>query len=397
MSSKRPTVLVTIGTRPELIKLAPVIHRLRRDEDIDSRVVFTAQHRGLLDQMAAFFHIEPDVDLDVMRAAQGLSALTGRLLRGLDAVLHEYEPDLVIGQGDTTTVLSTALACYHRRVRFAHLEAGLRTDNLYSPFPEEGNRRLVGQLAAMHFAPTRIAKDRLISEGVNPATIHLTGNTVVDTLLETASRENLDLPIEADTTGPLILLTVHRREHFGDALHGILRAVRILATLHPKATVLFPCHPNPAVRQVAETMLAGTDNIRIVDPLDYGQLIAVMRRSDMVMTDSGGIQEEAPSLGVPLLVLRDSTERPEGVEAGVAQLVGTNPSRILDVACQVLAKGFKRPAVLPAPNPYGDGKAAQRVVRHVRDALGLPTFSKSALSNANAPSNPQTELEFRAA
>ncbi len=356
-------VALTIGTRPELIKLAPVIAQLRaRPLDFDVRVIFTAQHRGLLDQMADFFGIQPDVDHDLMRPNQTLSDLTGRLLTALDRTLAELVPDVVLGQGDTTTVLATALACYYRQVPFCHVEAGLRTADIYSPFPEEGNRRMVGQLASLHFAPTADARDRLLAEGVDPDKVLLTGNTVVDALLQTAARDDLPLPAVVADAKRLVLLTMHRRENAGEPRQRVLRAVRILADLFPDVTILFPCHPNPSVREPALAMLQGIRNVHVVEPLDYGELVAVLKRAELVLTDSGGLQEEAPSLNVPLLVLRDETERPEGVASGVAQLVGTEPSRILEAACKILqAPRVELP--LPGKNPYGDGHAAARIVR----------------------------------
>lgn len=361
-------VLCAIGTRPEAIKMAPVVHALRGDARFAARVLFTGQHRELLDQVDAYFGIAPDRDLAVMQAGQALPALTARLIEGLDATLADEAPDVVLAQGDTTTVFATALACYYRRIPFGHVEAGLRTDDLFSPYPEEANRRLASVLTTHHFAPTARACDNLLREGVPGERVHITGNTVVDALQGLAARE-LPLPF-AVPEGPLVLITLHRREHFGAPLRGILEALRRVFEARPGVTGVYPVHPNPQVREPALEVLGGLANVRLVDPLDYGGFMALMRRATLLMTDSGGVQEEAPSLGIPLLVLRDVTERPEGVEAGVARLCGTDPERIYQAAVHLLDDPEARRAMRTATNPYGDGRAAQRIVRVLAEAAG---------------------------
>lgn len=358
-------ILIAVGTRPELIKLAPVIRQLDRDPRTDPVVVFTAQHRELLDDMAEFFGIRAHVDLDAMRSSQGLSDLMSRILPGLDSAIRGAKPDLVLAQGDTTTVLSTALAAYHQKVPFAHLEAGLRTEDIWSPFPEEGNRRAVGALTWMHFAPTSRAAANLAAEGVPMERVHVTGNTVVDSLLQTLERDDLRVPVPA-CEGPRVVVTVHRRESFGDDAERILDAIEVLALERPDAQIVWPVHPNPRIRERVCARLATIPNVRLIEPLGYGEFVALLRTASLVMTDSGGLQEEVPSLGIPLLVLRDCTERPEGVEAGVAHLVGTDTLEILDHARRALA-GDLCPAT--AHNPYGDGHAAERVVDIIVRAL----------------------------
>lgn len=359
-------VLCTVGTRPEAIKMAPVIRALRADPRFTPRVLFTGQHRSLLDQVSSFFSIDPDRDLAVMREGQSLPALTARLMTGLDETLAAEAPDVVLAQGDTTTVLVTALACYYRRIPFGHVEAGLRTDDLFSPFPEEGNRRLAGVVTHHHFAPTKRAEANLRAEGVRAERIHVTGNTVVDALLSIAEQD-LPLPFP-EPDGPLILVTLHRREHFGPKLRGILGALRTLAERRPEATIVYPVHPNPKVLEPARELLGHQENIRLVDPVGYGTFVGMMKRATLLMTDSGGVQEEAPSLGVPLLVLREVTERPEGVEAGVARLVGTEPERIVSEALTLLDDPAAREAMRTPANPYGDGHAAERIVSVLAEA-----------------------------
>lgn len=355
-------ILISIGTRPELIKLAPVIHALRaRQEAHEARVVFTAQHRELLDTAAKIFGVRPDHDLDVMVPDQGLSALTARLTSRLGALIEEERPDLIVGQGDTTSALCTALAAYYAGVPFAHVEAGLRSGDLSRPWPEEGNRRAIGALARWHFAPTAQARLNLLQEGVAVERVILTGNTVIDALEHVAEHPDTRLPAGLDVDGPLVLITLHRREIHGAPLLGILRALRVLARLHPEVTFVFPVHPNPQVLAPARRALSDIANVRLLPPLPYTEFVGLMRCAQLVLTDSGGVQEEAPALGVPLLVLRDVTERAEGVEAGAAQLVGTDPEKIVSAAHILLSNRRAADAMRAAPNPYGDGRAAARI------------------------------------
>lgn len=353
-------VLVTMGTRPEVIKLAPVVKALRARPNIVTRVLFTGQHRDLLDQMAGFFGLVGDDDLRVMREAQSLTRLTCRLLEGLDGALEREQPDAVVVQGDTTTVMTTALACYYRRLPVAHVEAGLRTDDLFRPYPEEGNRRLTSQLTRWHFAPTETSRQNLLREAVPADRVWVTGNTVIDALLEVAERD-IALPLELDDSRPLILLTLHRRESFGAPLRGILGAIRSVLEDHPDVLLVYPVHPNPEVQRAARAHLGDVENARLIEPLSYGPFVSAMKRATLIVTDSGGVQEEAPSLGVPVLVLRDRTERPEGVEAGLARLVGTAAEDVRAHVLELLLDPAARAAMRSPISPYGDGKAAQRI------------------------------------
>ncbi len=362
-----PKVLVTVGTRPEAIKLAPVVRALEAHGGFAVRLVFTGQHRELLDQMATFFDLRADRDLAVMQAGQTLPELTARLMRGVDAVLADEAPTVVLTQGDTTTVLVTALACYYRRIPVGHVEAGLRTDDLFSPFPEEGNRRLASVLTAHHFAPTRESAENLRREGVPDVRIHVTGNTVVDALQQIVTRD-LPLPVPLPGDGPVVLVTMHRRENFGAPLRGLLGALRTLCVERPELTVVYPVHPNPNVLGPAHEVLGDLPNARLLAPVGYGEFIALMKRATIALTDSGGVQEEGPSIGLPILVLRDTTERPEGIAAGVARLCGTDPARVLAEARRLLDDPAARAAMRGATNPYGDGHAAERIVRVLADA-----------------------------
>ena len=360
-------VLCVVGTRPEAIKLAPVILELRKRPGIGCSVCVTGQHRELADDVLELFAIRPDHDLDLMTEDQSMSSVAAGVLAGVDALLRKLEPDWVVVQGDTTTTMAGALAAFHAGVPIAHVEAGLRTGNLDGPFPEELHRRLVTMTASRHFAPTPKAAANLRREGVPDADIVVTGNTVVDALLHAArlpfdpARTPLaDLPLD---DGALVLLTVHRRESFGAPLRQVFGAVRALVEHFAGAVrVVFPVHPNPAVRRDAEATLGGVDHIHLTPPLDYVSMVHVMRRSTLILTDSGGIQEEAPGLGVPVLVLRDRTERPEAAEAGFARIVGTDGPRILAEARRVIEDPSVREAMHGARNPYGDGHASRRVV-----------------------------------
>lgn len=353
-------ILVVVGTRPEAVKLAPVVLALRSAGWADCRVLAVAQHRELLDRALAFFGVVPDRDLDLMRPGQGLADLTARALVALEPVFVDEAPDLVLGQGDTTSVLATALAAYYARVPFAHVEAGLRTGDLGQPFPEEGNRLLVARLARMHFAPTPAARANLLAEGVDPQRVHVVGNTAIDALLWAAQRVD---PGAYAPTPPrrLLLVTAHRRESLGEPLAELCAAVAALAR-RPDVEVLFPVHPNPRVRATVERLLSAQARLSLCDPLDYPEMVAAMQASTLILTDSGGVQEEAPSLGRPVLVLRNKTERPEGVAAGAARLVGLERDAIVREASRLLDDAEAYRAMAAVRNPYGDGTSARAIV-----------------------------------
>jgi UDP-N-acetylglucosamine 2-epimerase (non-hydrolysing) len=356
----KPTLLCVVGTRPEAIKMAPVILALRRESWARVRVIATAQHREMLDGALALFGIEPDIDLGVMRPNQSLTDLAARLLEGLGPTIASEAPAALLAQGDTTTVLAAALAAFYHRVPFCHVEAGLRTGHLDNPFPEEMNRVLASRLGSLHFAPTESARGALLAEGVPDRDIFVTGNTVIDALLSISATEpdhGLNLPDSAR----VVLMTAHRRENFGTPLAGIFSAVRTLAARHPDLHFVYPVHPNPNVSEAARSMLSGLANIILCPPLDYGRMVALMRQAWLILTDSGGLQEEAPALAKPVLVLRDETERPEAIAAGVAKLVGTNPARIVSEVEHLLQDETAYRSMATGGSPYGDGQAAQHI------------------------------------
>lgn len=351
--------------------MAPVIARLQDTPGIDSSVCITAQHRQMLDQVLRLFEIEPEVDLDLMRPSQPLSELTAAVLTGLEPVLERLQPDWVLVQGDTTTVMSAALLAYYHRIPIGHVEAGLRTRDKYQPFPEEINRRLLGALADLHFAPTQRAVDNLLNEAVPPERIVLTGNTVIDALqavvqrpVELASGELAEL----GSWPRIVLLTAHRRENFGVPMQRIFAAVRRLAERDPELHFVYPVHLNPKVAEPARQLLGKLPNVHLIEPLDYLPMVHLMRRAELILTDSGGIQEEAPALGTPVLVLREVTERPEALEAGTAVLVGTDEQRIYDEAVRLLDDESARLEMAKAVNPFGDGHAAERIVEALLEA-----------------------------
>ena len=364
MNYKRK-LLAIIGTRPEAIKMAPVVLALREEPWADVRVVVTAQHRQMLDQIMDFFGIMPDIDLDVMRPDQTLTDLTARLLVSLGEMLDSECPDAVLAQGDTTTVMVTALASYYRQVPFGHVEAGLRTGDLYYPYPEEGNRVIAGCLARWHFAPTKAARQNLLRTGVPDSAIHVTGNTVIDALLMTAGK-NPALGLTLAPHERLVLVTAHRRENFGAPFRGICRALRRLAERNPDTLFLYPVHPNPNVKDVAHDTLDDCANIHLCPPLDYAPFVAAMKRAYLIITDSGGVQEEAPALGKPVLVLRNETERPEAVDLGVVRLIGTDEERVVAEAQRLLDDPQAWRSMARGVSPYGDGQAASRIVEHLR-------------------------------
>jgi UDP-N-acetylglucosamine 2-epimerase (non-hydrolysing) len=363
-------ILVAMGTRPEAIKLFPVIHALKREPNFEVTVCVTAQHREMLDQVLSIADIEPDVDLDLMRPNQSLPQITSRILTGIDEVLTETRPDRVLVQGDTTTAMAAALSGYYHRIPVDHVEAGLRSGDIYSPFPEEVNRKVVGSLASWHFAPTARAADALLRENVSPDRVIVTGNTVIDALLETEKRidsfDEVKHVIDSELPKPgdnrrIVLVTAHRRENFDGGMERIASAILRIAA-NEDVLVVYPVHPNPNVRELMQATLGGHPNIRLLPPLEYIPFVYLLSRSDFVLTDSGGIQEEAPALGKPVLVMRDTTERPEGIDAGTARLVGTDPNQIHLEAMRLLRDRAHYDAMSRAHNPFGDGHASERIL-----------------------------------
>jgi UDP-N-acetylglucosamine 2-epimerase (non-hydrolysing) len=376
---KRRSILVFMGTRPEAIKLAPVVAALRAAPDFACTVVATGQHREMFRQVADQFGFTVDADLEVMRPNQTLAMLTARLLDGIDGWLEKARPDMALVQGDTTTVLVAALACFYRRIPIGHVEAGLRTGNIWSPFPEEVNRRLATPLVALHFAPTDSARAALLREGVRDDTIAVTGNTVIDALfvelevqrndpgVSALIREELGALLGSDWDRvPFVLVTGHRRENFGNGIEQICEAIATLARRFPDHRLVYPVHLNPNVHVHVNRLLGGLRNVRLVPPQGYRNFVALMARCRLVLTDSGGVQEEAPSLGKPVLVMRDTTERPEGVAAGTALLTGARAEAIAEHAIRLLTDAQRYQAMASAKNPYGDGHAAERILSRMR-------------------------------
>jgi len=359
-------ILCVVGTRPEAIKMAPVILALKKEPWAQVRVLATAQHRHMLDQVLSFFDIEPDIDLNIMRPNQALTTLTARLLLDMDDVLLEEKPDVVLVQGDTTTVMTVGLACFYHRIPVGHVEAGLRTWDMQNPFPEEANRVIAGKLARWHFAPTEGSRQNLLREGVLDTEIVVTGNTVIDALLMTAAKD-LEIGIDLDTDKRLVLVTSHRRENFGEPFRNICRALLTLAEQNPDVQFLYPVHPNPNVKDVAHEFFGTCANVRLCEPLDYAPFVAAMKRAYLIISDSGGVQEEAPALGKPVLVLRDETERPEAVEQGVVKLVGSNYELIVNEAQRLLDNGGAYREMARGISPYGDGHGAERIVNVLRE------------------------------
>ena len=364
-------VLAVFGTRPEAIKLAPLILRLQREPDVDIEVCVTAQHREMLDQVLSLFEIRPRYDLNIMKPGQSLNQIVGRVLEGLEAVCQEFQPDLLLVHGDTSTTFAASLCAYHAQIKIGHVEAGLRTGNLYSPWPEEANRKLTGVLADLNFAPTEGAANNLRNEGVPESKIFVTGNTVIDALLmvrnkidaDASMRESLaDLFPFLDESRRLVLITGHRRESFGEGFERICIAIKSLAERHPDIQIVYPVHLNPNVQGPVNAQLADIDNVYLIEPLDYLPFVYLMTRSFFILTDSGGIQEEAPSLGKPVLVMRDTTERPEAVDAGTVNLVGTDADVILRECEELLLNTESYKRMSHAHNPYGDGHACDRIV-----------------------------------
>ena len=364
-------ILSVIGTRPEAVKMAPVVKKLRETPGIEAVVCVTAQHRQMLDQVLNLFDIKPDIDLDLMKPNQTLAGITAAIFERLDPVLATVKPDWVLAQGDTTTVMATALLSYYHRIRFGHVEAGLRTGDKFQPFPEEINRMVAGVVADLHFAPTEWSKDNLLKENVPAEHIVVTGNPVIDALQAVSAMppdsESQALLAELGLTGEsasrLVLVTAHRRENFGAPLESICRAIRTLAEQYgDQVRFVYPVHLNPNVQQVAYPILGDLPNVRLLPPLDYLPMIHLMKHAALVLTDSGGLQEEAPGLGAPVLVLRETTERPEGVAAGTVRLIGTDEATIVAETHNLLDNPAEHEKMARAVNPYGDGKAAEKIV-----------------------------------
>lgn len=370
MEAKKCRVIAVLGTRPEAIKLALVIQELRRrSSEFDTAVVHTGQHRTMLDHALQLFKIKPDFDLDVMRPNQTLSSLTGRVVDTVENACHRFEPNIVLVQGDTTTAFASALAAYYCKIPVAHIEAGLRSHDIYNPFPEEANRRLVSVLTEIHFAPTALSRDSLLAEGIHPAKIVVTGNTVVDAL-----RELKDLPHSWKGTpladipqdgSRLVLVTSHRRESFGPDQQNMCLALRDLVERHPDIRVIYPVHLNPNVQETVNDFLGNVDRIHLTKPLDYVTFVNLLRKSFLVLTDSGGVQEEAPSFAKPVLVLRKVTERPEASQFGLSKIIGMSRERIVAETERLLNDANAYHDMSEGPNPYGDGRASERIVEAI--------------------------------
>lgn len=368
--------LCVFGTRPEAIKMAPLAIQLAEDQRFDAKVCVTGQHREMLDQVLELFELEPDYDLNIMKHGQDLTDVTTGILQGLKAVLAEFKPDIVLVHGDTATTFAATLAAYYQQIPVGHVEAGLRTGNIYSPWPEEGNRKLTGALSTLHFAPTFNSQQNLLNEGINPATISVTGNTVIDALLDVVGKLDNNHQLQKtfneqfgflDEKKRLILVTGHRRESFGGGFERICQALVDTAKTYPDTEILYPVHLNPNVREPVNRLLQDITNVHLIEPLDYLPFVYLMNRAHIILTDSGGIQEEAPSLGKPVLVMRDTTERPEAVDAGTVQLVGTEASAIHDSLSLLLTDEQAYTSMSRAHNPYGDGKACQRIAQALID------------------------------
>lgn len=368
--SAKLKILAVCGTRPDTVKMAPVVNELKlHSDEADLVLAVTGQHREMLVQVLEAFDLHPDFDLNIMSARQTLTQITTRALEGLDNVMRETQPGLVLAQGDTTTTFIASLAAFYNKIPFGHVEAGLRTDNKYDPFPEEMNRRLTGVMTDLHFAPTELARENLLSEGIAAENVFVTGNTVIDALLGIAAREHTsdDERIRAAAaSGRMILMTAHRRENWGEPMRDICRAVKLIVDRNPDVTVVFPVHKNPIVRETVFPELDSVPRVILTEPPDYVPFVHMMKEACLILTDSGGVQEEAPSLGKPVLVLRKTTERPEGVDAGNAKLVGTDVDAIVGEAEKLLRDGAAYDAMASAASPYGDGHAAGRIWEIIR-------------------------------
>lgn len=368
-------VLSVFGTRPEAIKMAPLVNLLKQDPAIDSRVCVTGQHREMLDQVLRLFNIVPEYDLAIMKAGQDLYDVATAILLNIKPVLRDFKPDIVLVHGDTSTTFAAALACYYEKIAVGHVEAGLRTGNIYSPWPEEANRKLTGAITTLHFAPTQTSADNLLAENVNAQQVVVTGNTVIDALHQVVSKIDTDATLHQQFSAQfpygvgerrLILVTGHRRESFGAGFENICQALQQIAAQFPQADVVYPVHLNPNVREPVYRLLSNSPNVFLIEPQDYLPFVYLMSRSYLVLTDSGGIQEEAPSLGKPVLVMRDTTERPEAVAAGTVRLVGTDQARIVAEVSRLMTDQAYYQQMSVAHNPYGDGQACPRIVDSIK-------------------------------
>lgn len=355
------TVMLVFGTRPEAIKMCPLVNELKTRKNINTVVCVTGQHRQMLDQVLEAFHVVPDYDLSIMKDKQTLFDITTNILNGIGKVLDEIQPDVVLVHGDTSTTFVTALACFYKQIAVGHVEAGLRTYDIYSPYPEEFNRQAVSIIAKYNFSPTELSKNNLLKEGKNPDSIYVTGNTAIDALKTTVREDYTHLELEWASDSRLIVITAHRRENLGEPMHNMFRAIRRIMDEHPDVKAIYPIHMNPVVREAAAQELGECDRIHIIEPLEVLDFHNFLARSFMILTDSGGIQEEAPSLGKPVLVMRDTTERPEGIAAGTLKLVGTDEKVIYDNFKLLLENEEAYDAMSKASNPYGDGFACKRI------------------------------------
>ncbi|MEA2011513.1 MAG: UDP-N-acetylglucosamine 2-epimerase (non-hydrolyzing), partial [Verrucomicrobiota bacterium] len=374
-------VLIVFGTRPEAIKMAPLVKEFEKHKnEFEMKVCVTAQHREMLDQVLELFDIKADYDLDIMKQNQDLYDVTGRVLLGMRDVISEFEPDVILVHGDTTTTFSASLAGFYQKVSIGHVEAGLRTGKIYSPWPEEGNRKLTTQLATFNFAPTKLSKDNLLKESVAENSICVTGNTVIDALFMIIEKFNSDEKLKKDLFAKIdrlgyeikderkiVLITGHRRENFGDGFLNICKAIKKLATQYNDVDFVYPMHLNPNVREPVNKILSDEENIYLIEPLEYESFLFLMSKSDIILTDSGGIQEEAPSLGKPVLVMRDTTERPEALEAGTVKLVGTDKEKIIKEVSILLSSQEEYNKMSKAYNPYGDGNACNRIIEFLKE------------------------------
>ena len=374
-------VLLVFGTRPEAIKMAPLVKAFEKEMNIESKVCVTAQHREMLDQVLDMFDIKPDYDLNIMKPGQDLFDVTSNVLLGLKDVLNDFNPDVVLVHGDTTTTSASSLAAFYNKIKVGHVEAGLRTGDMYSPWPEEANRQITGVLANYHFAPTTTSENNLLKENKDPKNIIVTGNTVIDALflaldkIENSSElknkiiANINSEYKLQDDKKIILVTGHRRENFGQGFINICEALKTLATNNPDIDIVYPVHLNPNVQKPVNEILSNTPNVYLINPLQYESFIYMMNKSYFIITDSGGVQEEAPSLGKPVLVMRDTTERPEALEAGTVKLVGTNPQAIIEEAQKLLDDESEYNTMSKAHNPYGDGMACDRIVNFIKGIL----------------------------
>ena len=355
------TIMLVFGTRPEAIKMCPLVKELKTRKNLNTIVCVTGQHRQMLDQVLDAFHVVPDYDLSIMKDKQTLFDITTNILNSIGCVLDEVKPDVVLVHGDTSTTFVTALACFYKQIPVGHVEAGLRTHNIWSPYPEEFNRQAVGIIAQYNFSPTELSKQNLLNEGKDPKTIFVTGNTAIDALKTTVREDYTHSELDWAADSRLIIITAHRRENLGEPMHHMFRAIRRIIDEHPNVKAIYPIHMNPVVRKAADEELGGCDRIHIIEPLDVLDFHNFLSRSYLILTDSGGIQEEAPSLGKPVLVMRDTTERPEGIKAGTLKLVGTNEGVIYQNFKELLEDKVAYDAMAHASNPYGDGLACKRI------------------------------------